>query len=375
MRTLRALPLFLLLGLLGGCSLAEQVAVDPPPEDYVAVEDGFRYEKSCLSAQEQYTYDQVLEGLQSHALRIEGLYADTDMIDRVVRAIDRDYPELFWFSGTGQIEVTYLRDVSIKADYVPEYTMDEGLQAEVQAMVDQWEKDCVAGIPGGASDYEKAIHVYEYLIDHADYKTVEENSIVNIMVYGEGLCGCYAKTAQYMLGRLGIPCAYISGQADGVSHAWNLVWLDGVPCWMDPTWGDPVFEGGNSGDGPAYEFFGLTSEELMRTHTPDDTVPLPDCTSRDYNYFIRNELYLEGYQSDQVAAAVERCLQSGKNRVCLQFDADGYRQAIQGLFSQGDIYKVFRIAGDITGVPLNLSQSIRYSVNDTMYTMSIKIPY
>lgn len=375
MRLLRALPILLLLLALPGCSLLEQAAVDPPPEDYVAQEDGFRYTKRCLTAQEQYVYDQLLAGLKDHAARIEGLYPDNAMIETAIRAIDRDYPELFWFSGTGQIETTYLAETPMEAAYIPSYTMDEGLQKEVQVMVDDWTAACVADLSADASDYEKAIRVYEYLIDHADYQTVEQNSIVNIMVHGKGLCGCYAKTAQYVLNQLGVPCAYVSGQAGGENHAWNLMWLDGTPCWMDPTWGDPVFEGGNPGDGPAYEYFGLTTEELERTHTLDDVVPVPDCTSQDYNFYRRNGLYLEWYQPEEIVSAMETAIQAGWSKVPLQFDPGGYDQAVSVLFGQGQVHQLFRQANTNTGAGLDLTQSIWYSTNDEMNSVSIKIPY
>ena len=138
MRFLRLFPLLILLCLLPGCSLLENAAVAPPPEDYVAEEDGFRYTKSCLTPQEQYVCDQLLAGLRDQVPRIEGLYPDNAMIERAIRAIDRDYPEIFWFSGTGQIETTYLADTPMEAAYIPSYTMDEGLRAEVQARVDDW---------------------------------------------------------------------------------------------------------------------------------------------------------------------------------------------------------------------------------------------
>ena len=375
MRFLRLFPLLILLCLLPGCSLLENAAVAPPPEDYVAEEDGFRYTKSCLTPQEQYVCDQLLAGLRDQVPRIEGLYPDNAMIERAIRAIDRDYPEIFWFSGTGQIETTYLADTPMEAAYIPSYTMDEGLRAEIQARVDDWTTDCAAGLPPEASDYDKAIHVYKYLIDHADYQTMDQNSLANIMVYGKGLCGCYAKTAQYVLNQLGVPCAYVSGQAGGENHAWNLMWLDGVPCWMDPTWGDPVFEGGNPGDGPAYEYFGLTTEELARTHTLDDVVPVPDCTSRDYNFYRRNGLYLEWYQPDGIVAAMETAIRAGWDKVPLQFDPSGYGQAVSVLFEQGQVHQLFRRANENTGAGLNLNQSIWYSTNDEMDSVSIKIPY
>lgn len=375
----RALPalaaLVLALLALSGCSLLEAAAVDPPPEDYVSQDAGFRYTRDQLTGQEQYIYDQLLAGLQDQADRIEDLYPNSDMIQAAIRAIDRDCPELFWFSGTGQIETSLVGDTPMEAAYLPNYVMDPDQRAAAQAQIDGWAADCFAGLPAGASDYDKALHVYEYIIDHADYQAVDDNSIVNIMVEGKGLCGCYAKTAQYLLNQLGVPCAYVSGQAGGETHAWNLMWLDGVPCWMDVTWGDPVFEGGQPASGPAYEYFGLTTEDLLRTHTLDGTVAVPDCTSQDYNYLRRSGLYFGWYDPAGITAAMETALREGWTKLPLRFGDDGYQEAASVLFEQGQIHRLFRAASASTGVALDLTQSIWYSRNDEMCTVTVNIPY
>lgn len=374
MRSRFLLPLLLLL-LLSGCALTETIAVEPPPEDYVAAEDGFRYTRSCLAPQEQYLCDQIVAGLRAQSPRIEGLYPDMAMLQRAIQAAERDYPELFWFSGQGQVETVSVGGTEIEAAYLPTYTMDEGLRAEVQVLVDAWAEDCAAGLPENATDYEKALHVYEYLAAHAEYQVVEGNSLANIVLYGHGLCGCYAKTAQYMLNLLGVPCAYISGQAGGESHAWNLMWLDGEPCWMDPTWGDPVMEEGGPSISPAYEYFGLTTEELQRTHTIDDTVPVPACTSRANSFYARNGLSFGWYQPDGIVAAMETALRAGWEQLPLQFAADSYEEAVRVLLDQGEVYRLFRQARENTGVTLHLDSAIWYSTNEDMDTVSIQIPY
>ena len=155
--------------------------------------------------------------------------------------------------------------------------MDQAQRQATQAQIDQWAADCFATIPQGASDYDKALGVFT-IIQHADYQVVDNNSIVNIMVGGAGLCGCYAKTTQYLLGLLGVDTAYITGQAQGESHAWNLAWLDGTPCWIDTTWGDPVFTGGDDSQGPAYRYFSLAPTTCCAptpstTRSPSQTAP------------------------------------------------------------------------------------------------------
>jgi len=376
MRRLALLPVMgLALLTLAGCSfLTGLVAAEPLPEDYVAREDGFRYAKSCLPPGEQALYDQLLEGLKAQEETIPGLYPDVDLIGRVVEAIHRDYPELFWFSGEGVIETTFLGETPLSADYLPRYLMDETQRSAAQAQVDAWTAECLAGLSPEASNYEKALYVYEYLIAHADYWEVEDNSILNIMLSGGGLCGCYAKTAQYLLAALEVPCAYISGQAEGEHHAWNLLWLDGNPCWMDPTWGDPVYEGGNANDGPSYEYFAMTTSQLLRTHTPDDAVPVPDCTTEDYNYFRKNGLYLESYDPRAVTAALERALTEGWTKVPLQFAPEAYDEAVSLLFDQGQIYDLLDEASGSAGLTLGREQTLWYSENAPMYTVSLFLP-
>ena len=138
----RALPpllaLVLALALLTGCEfslerLAHGGALPPPPEDYTGLQDGFRYTQTTLTGQERYLYDQLLAGLQNQEETIGDLYPDTEMIQTAIDAIDRDYPELFWFSGTGQIETTLLAGKPLEAAYTPVYTMDQAQRQATQA--------------------------------------------------------------------------------------------------------------------------------------------------------------------------------------------------------------------------------------------------
>lgn len=378
-RLRRLLALTLVLGLLAGCQfspkdLMENAGVDEPPADYVGQEDGFRYAKSTLSGQERYLYDQLLEGIQAQSAEIDGLYPDTEMIQTVVNAIDRDYPELFWFSGTGQIETTMLAKTPLEAAYQPIYTMDQDQRAQVQTQIDQWAENCFATLPQQGSDYEKALGIYAYLIDHADYQVVDNNSIINIMVNGAGLCGCYAKTFQYLCNRLGINTTYITGQAGGDSHAWNLSWLDGVPCWIDPTWGDPVFSGGDSSFGPAYGYFGLTTADLLRTHTLDDTVPVPDCTDDRNNYFIREGLYFTSYSPDALCAAFQRALTAGTRPVSVRYDGAAYGTACRALLDRAEVNGLLQRAGQLAGRPIPPGLALSYTKNDTMGVLTFLLP-
>lgn len=375
-----ALAALSLLFLLGGCSGVETIAQrllspDALPEDYVAQDDGFRYLKSYLPAQEQYIYDQLLAGIREQAEEIPDLYPDADMISAAAQALNRDYPELFWFSGAGEIETTYLGSTATKAVYRPVYSVTAQDRPALQAQVDQWTQACFATIPADASNYDKVLGVYRYVIDHADYKSVDSNSILNIMVGGAGLCGCYAQTTQYLLNQLGIDCTYISGEANGGSHAWNLIWLDGNPCWLDTTWGDPVFEGGSASDGTSYDYFCITTRDLLRTHTIDHTVPVPECTCEDYNYYRHNGLYFENYDPAALSTAIQTAIDNGAQKIPLRFSTGAYWNACDHLFTQGELHDLFRQTAAGQADRLDWRGQLWYTRNDEMGTMTLTIPY
>ena len=130
----------------------------------------------------------------------------------------------------------------------------------------------------------------------------------------------------------------------GESHAWNLAWLDGIPCWIDPTWGDPVFTGGDESQGPAYEYFGLTSDDLTRTHTIDSTVPVPDCTANTNNYFVRSGLYFPSYDATALVSTLQRAMAAGEAQVSVRFADDAYVTACASLLDGGELSNVFQQA-------------------------------
>lgn len=371
---LAGLVVLMTLLTLTGCALVERVAVSAPPEDYVPVEDGFRYSKSLLSPQEQAVYDALLPGLKAGEERISGLYPDNAMITAAVQAIDRDYPELFWFSGNGSIETTLFADTPLSATYCPEYTIDETERATTQQQINTWTSTCLTGLPTEGGDFEKALYLFEYLVAHADYQETADNSMANIMVNGAGLCGCYAKTMQYLLTQVGIPCAYVTGTADGARHAWNLVWLDGNPTWMDPTWGDPVLEDGHTGDFPSYEYFSLTDEDLSKKHELDDKFRQTFCTSVCYNPFTRYGWTITDLDFQSITDVLAVLL-SSKNatfsfQVKLGSDSDTDQALSTILYHLPNL--LFSASQD-TGVWIDPTKPIRYRVNEDFGVVTVML--
>jgi hypothetical protein len=109
---------------------------------------------------------------------------------------------------------------------------------------------------------EKAIH--DYLVLHLAYDVSQTHySPYDALTLGVTVCQGYTMLAYQMLKDVGIPVHIVSGVADGASHTWNLVEIQGNWYNLDVTWDDPV---PNQPGKVQYGYFNLTDAQLARTH-------------------------------------------------------------------------------------------------------------
>lgn len=115
--------------------------------------------------------------------------------------------------------------------FSPVYNMSESDIDNAISTISGYVSACMAGIDEGASDYDKAVHFYEYVIEHAEY---EENSPHNQDMYsavlGRTVCQGYAMMFKYLCDRAGISSLIVTGTTSDANHAWNMVYLDGAWC-------------------------------------------------------------------------------------------------------------------------------------------------
>ncbi len=135
---------------------------------------------------------------------------------------------------------------------------------------------------------------------------------------------------QYLLEKLDIPCAVVAGTADGQSHAWNLVKLDGEYYYMDTTWGNATY----SGDGMGldsfinYNYFAVTTGELQKTHQPNDDIIVPVCQAVKDNYYVHENLYFDTWDADNIGNVYRTAYEQGDGFCSVRFaDRELYEQA------------------------------------------------
>ncbi len=182
-------------------------------------------------------------------------------------ALHGDHPELFWlepsysYGHSGDGIVTEIRLEFNDLHYDLSYNQERFNEA-IYALI--------AGASG--SNVDKARYVFNELAARCYYdrNAYYDQSAYSAAVNGQAVCAGYAKTFQYAMQQLGIPCYYCTGISQGEGHAWNIIYLDRYYN-VDCSQGDI----GSSGDS---FYFRATDQEFAGSHSRDGLARyLPSC--------------------------------------------------------------------------------------------------
>ena len=285
-------------------SVTTSAAATAAPSESVGL-----YAYESLNDKEKAVYDAMENALVNHLdkVPIETL-PDGDM-DKVFNFVLYDHPEIFWCTSCVRHSLKY-SDGTVKTEIEPKYNMTKEERYEYKERIDREVASWMAAVPSGASDYEKAKILFDTIVTNVDYDEASDNNqnIVSVFVNHRSVCKGYARAYQYLLAKAGIESTIVDGSADGMPHAWNLVKLDGDYYHFDVTWGDPSFSSNNNIDNFInYSYFGVTTKEILKKHTIDEGMVIPECTAVKDNYFVREGLYFE----DKDPAAVGEAIRNG----------------------------------------------------------------
>ncbi len=331
-------------------------------------QSGNYYYGQC-SGEEKTLYVEIYQILSAQETDILLSTTNPEILSGVYQCVINDHPELFYLNGytytqyTRQGETRYLT-FSGRYLYTPEEVAMR--QERVDAVVNE-----KLGQMLGYDEYEMVKAVYEYLIRETDYSTVspDNQNICSVFLDHKSVCNGYAKAAQYLLSQLGIPCIIVNGEAGG-AHAWNIVEIDGAYYHMDTTWGDPSYYTKEAGAGEItpdidYSYLCVTTAEISKNHSVDQTFVLPECTSLSANYFVREGLYVNGFEEEKIREIFRQAQENGKNSVAIK--AAGQKAYDDLYHNLIDEQKIFDYFGSYRE---NGEYSIAYSGNEEMCTIN-----
>ena len=337
------------------------------PQKVSVTHSGYEYAYERLDDSDRELYDAIYQAIVSYDENAILPTLDTGAIDRVFNAVLNDHPEIFYVTGykyTQYSRGNVLKRIGFGASY--SYSKEE--RDSIWRDLDAAASSIVASVPGG-DDYSRVKYVYDTIVNNTEYNlsSPDNQNIISVLLNHSSVCQGYAKTMQLILNRLGIPTTLVTGKViSGEGHAWNLVKADGDWYYVDATWGDASYvfmeeDGSNlSVSGTNYDYLLVNGKDLFITHYPDMDYSLPECESLTDNYFVREGLYFDGYNTDQLRNVFNNTINSGASYVKIKASDDNvYSDLRRELLDNQHLFDY-----------LNGTKQVRYSENAYTRTLT-----
>lgn len=370
--------------LLSGCSIVERVSYEWSDPGAARWETAAA-EAGVTSQVEEYHYGYLSEDLQEAYREIyvkimkgedSGSFLSSVSADefwQAYYAVLADHPEIFWIGSNAQVEQSVLTGSVVNYEF--ETVVPQEARASMKEQLEAAADVCIAQIWSEASDYQKIKYVYEYIINTTDYNAgaADTQNIQSALLHHASVCAGYSKAFQYILNRMGMFCTYITGTIkEGGDHGWNMVRIDGNYYYVDVTWGDPVFVNqveGDSGNVINYNYLCCTQMDLFKTHTPDSSIELPECTSDAYDYYKLNGCYYENFDYDTIYNALMDSVWSGSSSIGMKFGSrEAFDAAVYELFDGELLSDAGQYLMEINGVT---KWNYRYHKDENFYLVTI----
>lgn len=243
-------------------------------------------------------YVKVLAGLLSGETSVNAGISTAANIENVAIRV-YDTPEIFWLSNNYTITTvginSYISFSSIYDDI-------DSKKLEIERVKD----DILLNYPSEGTDFDKVLYLHDELcrrLTYVDDGSEDVHNLYGALVNGKCVCEGYAKAFSYLLTECGFENDIYSGNAFNGEyngpHGWNGVTLDGEYYYFDVTWDDA------DDSFILYDYFGLTSSEIMKNHTFDDKHPVKPTSATDNNYFIHMGYFINEYNEENLVNIIK----------------------------------------------------------------------
>lgn len=350
----------------------------PAPEDSFLYDGAFEYAARSLSEAELAWYEDIKRTLGSFGEKVRLNAAaldagcDEEDIDRIFQCVLNDHPELFYVEGYSYTRYTRgdkITAIAFSGTYSIDRKTAESRRLEIEAAAEK----ILSGADREADQYAKVKYVYDTIIRETDYDPAspDNQNVYSVFVNRRSVCQGYAKATQYLLNRLGVECTLVLGtveSGDGQEgHAWNLVRVDGEYYYVDTTWGDASYtqqDGTTENTGIPeinYDYLNVTTEELLKTHTLGENIPMPQCAATEANYYFREGALFTSYDREQMQGLFDRAGDQGRDDVTIKCaDWQCYTEILTELV---DNHEIFRYLGEA-------GTTVAYAKNDNQMSLT-----
>lgn len=255
----------------------------------------YEYGKTLLSDPEKRCYIRIADAVRDvePSVTIKTTLTPAQ-VKKVYEYYSYDHAEVFYAGGVGMEYTEAGKAYTYKITFDYKYNGDKIKINAMRTKLGRKALELLGAAKGYSTDLKKEKALHDKLIKSCSYdieaaKDPDSNpdsfSAYGAIVNGRAVCQGYAQAMKLLLSSAGIKSLYITGVANGGSHAWNVVQIGGRWRYLDATFDDPVFTDGSGRysnyNTISYTYFNFTKS---KNHIPgvfDSSDPFSE-TSENY---------------------------------------------------------------------------------------------
>lgn len=211
----------------------------------------YEYGKTLLGNDEKAAYEDIAQAVLNVEPKVTIKTALSPAeIEEVYDYYVYDHSEVFYLQGVSLkysqsregFEYTFTFQYEYNADKSKIMTMREAMGAKALKVLKAAERYST-DLKKEKALHDKLIELCSYDVKAAENPSAypESFSAYGVFVNHKAVCEGYAQAMKILLSSAGIKSLYITGQANGGSHAWNIVDIGGKWRYLDATFDDPVY--------------------------------------------------------------------------------------------------------------------------------------
>lgn len=183
--------------------------------------------------------EKALTAMNTGNVDISKYKLSSTQLKTVVSNVINNNPQFYYVSSS---YIIYLKDGYVYAVRFT-YNVSESEKKTMDAEINESVNEALDGVANGMTDIEKAIVLHDYLIEKVRYPETTSSDpndnmydLYGALGEGSAVCQGYALAYQYLLSKAGISSKFVPSKL--ITHAWNLVSINGKWYHVDVTWDD-----------------------------------------------------------------------------------------------------------------------------------------
>ena len=230
--------------------------------DGTPLSEEFYFYRNTLSDKYKIAYDDIRSALLEKKTDFTlSVPVHPNDIQNLYYAVFYDSPDLFYADARFSY---YYNNQGLVNRLMPVYNDLAQYSEEYEKRIFESNKEALGDMWSLKNDIDKVKYAHDYLIYTITYElgAPHNQNCYSALVNRRTVCAGYSRALQYLLQKVGVPCAYVCGMTAPGYHAWNLLKAHGEYYMMDVTWDDVP----TSQYGYVYDYFCLDDSSMEKDH-------------------------------------------------------------------------------------------------------------